>query len=144
MTCPTNLPEEIRAALASDLTIDIVTRGAKTGLWRTVEIWFTRVDDRIIICGTPGAGGEGGARYHPRNWLANMKKHPDFWFCLKESIRFCLPASASVITDPGDRRYIMRHDATVWYRDHGPSVEDMVEHSPIVEVSLHANGVGDR
>lgn len=143
MTFPDDLPE-IRAALASDLTIDIVTRGAKTGLWRTVEIWFTRIDDRIIICGTPGAGGEGGVRYHPRNWLANMMKHPDFWFCFKESIRFCLPASAGVITDRGDRRYIMSHDATVWYRDHGPSVEDMVEHSPIVEVSFHTNGLGVR
>jgi len=136
MISPTDLPAEVRAALKRDLTIDIVTRGAKSGLWRTVEIWFTRIDGRIIICGTPGAGGESGAKHHPRHWLANMKKHRDFWFCLKESILFCLPASARVITDMDDRRYIMSHDATVWYREHGPSVEDMVEHSPIVEVDF--------
>lgn len=139
MTFPRDLPSEVRAALASDLTIDIVTRGAKSGLWRTVEIWFTRIDGRIIICGTPGTGAAGGAQHHPRGWLANMKRYPDFWFCLKESIHFCLPATARVITDEADRRYIMSHDATAWYRDHGPSVETMVELSPIVEVSFHDN-----
>ena len=54
--------QQIDRAIARDQTIDIVTRGAKTNRWRTVEIWFTRVDGRIIICGTPGATEEGGSK----------------------------------------------------------------------------------
>ena len=130
------LPADVCVAVANDRTIDIVTKGAKSGQWRTTEIWFTRIDDRIIICGTPGAGGEGGAEYHPRNWLANLNRHPQFWFCLKESIRFCLPAIAQQVTDEEDRRYIMSHAATGWYREHGPGVEELVRLSPIVEVHL--------
>lgn len=130
MHWPTDLPEEIRRALSTDLTIDIVTKGAKSGLWRTTEIWFTRIDERLIICGTPG----NGANYHPRNWLANLNKHPDFWFCLKESIEFCIPMTATRITDTDDRRYIMSHPATVWYRNNAPSLEVLVDLSPIVEV----------
>lgn len=68
------LPSEIREALVNDRTIDLATKGAKTGRWRTTEIWFTRFDERVVICGTPGANGEGGAEYHPRSWLANLKK----------------------------------------------------------------------
>ena len=129
-----SLPDEVRAALATDRTVDIVTKGAKTGMWRTTEIWYTRVDERLIICGTPGAGGQGGANYHPRSWLANLVKHPSFWFCFKESLRFCLAAWAVPVIQADDRRYIMSHEATLWYREHGPSVEEMVRLSPIVEV----------
>ena len=55
-----------RAALRSDLTIDIVTTGRRSGLPRTTEIWFMVVDDTVYICGTPGAGSDervpGGGR----------------------------------------------------------------------------------
>ena len=47
-----------RAALRSDLTIDIVTTGRRSGLPRTTEIWFMVVDDAVYICGTPGAGSQ--------------------------------------------------------------------------------------
>lgn len=130
------LPPEVRSALTRDMTIDIVTRGARTGLWRTVEIWFTRIDERIVICGTPGAGESGGVQRHPRDWLANLRRHAAFWFCFKETLAFCLPAYAREVTDADDRRYIMSHQATQWYREHGPSVDAMVETSPIVEVSF--------
>jgi hypothetical protein len=132
------LSGEVRAALASDQTIDIVTRGARTGRWRTTEIWFTRIDERIVICGTPGAGGDGGAEYHPRDWLANLRRHPRFWFCFKESMQYCIPATASPVTARSDRRYIMSHDATAWYRAHGPSVDELVSLSPIIEVRFCA------
>jgi hypothetical protein len=51
------MKEEIKKALREDQTIDIITIGAKTGLPRRIEIWFTNIDGRIIICGTPGATG---------------------------------------------------------------------------------------
>ena len=65
--------EAISKALKTDRTIDIITTGAKTGLPRTKEIWFTNVGGRIIICGTPDAGG-GNGMIKPRDWLANLKK----------------------------------------------------------------------
>ena len=133
-----SVEQQIHRALSRDRTIDIVTRGARTGLWRTVEIWFTRVDDRIIICGTPGASGAGGSAREPRGWLANLKRHPDFWFCFKESLRFCVAAQAAEVTNTDDRRFIMSHPATVWYRQHASSVADLVAGSPIVEVHFRS------
>ena len=125
--------EEIQRALARDRTIDIVTTGAKSGLPRTTEIWFTNIDGRIIICGTPNGVGGVGPRT-PRDWLANLKANPTFLFCFKESIEAQLPARAVIITDPEDRRAIMSAPETQWYRDTAGSVERLVEGSPIVEV----------
>ena len=126
-------PPEVAAALAADRTIDIVTVGARTGLLRTTEIWYTRIGERIVICGTPAAGGDAGA-YAPRDWLANLKAHADFWFCLKESIGFAIPATAVVVTDPDDRRDIMSAPTTRWYREQVDSFDHLVAKAPIVEV----------
>ncbi len=125
--------EEIRKALKTDRTVDIITTGAKSGLPRRKEIWFWNVDGRIIICGTPDAGGGNGIR-KPRDWLANLKALPQFKFCLKESIKVDLPARAVEISDPQDRRRLMSSPEMQWYRDQGNSVEDLVQGSPIVEV----------
>ncbi len=129
---------EIKNALNRDRTIDIITTGAKSGLPRRTEIWFTNVDGRIIICGTPGATGDKGPRT-PRDWLANLKANPAFTFCLKESLHAELPARAVEIVDPADRRYLMSAPATQWYRDQVESLEELVQHSPIVEVFFDEN-----
>lgn len=128
-----DLKIEISDALKKDRTIDIITIGAKSGLPRRIEIWFTNIRGRIIICGTPNATGEKGI-YSPRDWLANLRKNPDFTFCLKESIQIELPARAIEITDPEDRRTIMTSPETQWYRDQVDSIEELVNASPIVEV----------
>jgi len=125
--------EEIQDALRNDRTIDIITIGAKSGLPRRIEIWFTNVNGRIIICGTPNAIGEKGP-YSRRDWLANLRAHPEFTFCLKESLKVELPAIAVEIVDPEDRRYLMSTPETKWYRDQVDSVDDLVKGSPIVEV----------
>ncbi len=125
--------DEIKEALSKDRTIDIQTVGAKTGLPRKIEIWFTNVNGRIIICGTPNAKGVEGSRT-PRDWLANLKANPEFTFCLKESIKVELTARAVEVVDPEDRRYLMSAPETKWYRDQVNSVDELVEHSPIVEV----------
>ena len=125
--------EEIQIALRNDQIIDIITIGAKSGLPRRIEIWFTNVNGRIIICGTPNATGDKG-QYTPRDWLANLRAHPEFTFCLKESLQAELPARALEIVDPEDRRYLMSAPETKWYRDQVDSVEDLVNGSPIVEV----------
>ncbi|MEZ5558609.1 MAG: nitroreductase/quinone reductase family protein [Pseudomonadales bacterium] len=125
--------EALARALASDETIDIVTTGAKTGRRRTTEIWFRNLAGRIIICGTPSANGGAGPRSR-RDWLANLIAHPEFEFCLKESVCKCLPARATVIRDVADRRAIMSAPQTAWYRNQGFSLDDLVTGSPIVEV----------
>ena len=127
--------DEIRDALRKDRTIDIITFGAKTGLPRRKEIWFTNVNGRIIICGTPNAKGVKG-QYSPRDWLANLRAHPDFSFCLKDTLQVELPAKAVEIIDPEDRRYLMSAPETKWYRDQVVSIDDLVNGSPIVEVFL--------
>ena len=124
---------EIRNALKKDRTIDIITIGAKSGLPRKIEIWFTYINGRVIICGTPNTTGGKGART-PRDWLANLKANPEFTFCLKESLNVELPARAVEIVDPEDRRYLMSTPETKWYRDQVASVDDLVKYSPIVEV----------
>ena len=123
----------VKNALIKDRTIDIITIGAKTGLPRRIEIWFTNVNGRIIICGTPNAKGEKG-QYSPRDWLANLRAHPDFTFCLKESVKIELPAKAVEIVDPDDRTYLMSAPETKWYRDQVDSIDELVIGSPIVEV----------
>ena len=125
--------DEIQRALRKDRLIDIVTTGAKSGLPRKTEIWFTNVGGRIIICGTPDAEGQGGPRAR-RDWLANLRANPDFLFCLKESFTAQLHARAMIIVNPEDRRRLMTAPETQWYRDQVASVDDLVAGSPIIEV----------
>ena len=129
------MKEAIRSALEEDRTIDIITIGAKSGLPRRIEIWFTNVNGRIIICGTPDAEG-GKGKKSPRDWLANLKVNPEFTFCLKESINVELRARAIEITDITDRKYLMSAPETKWYRDQVGSIDDLVMNSPIVEVFI--------
>ncbi|MCB0104163.1 MAG: nitroreductase family deazaflavin-dependent oxidoreductase [Anaerolineales bacterium] len=133
--------EEIQKALLTDRTIDIVTIGAKSGLARRTEIWFTNINGRIIICGTPNAKGDKG-RYSPRDWLANLRANPEFTFCFKESLQLELLATAVEIIDPEDRRYLMSAPETKWYRDQVDSIDDLVADSPIVEVFFKSLQLG--
>jgi hypothetical protein len=132
------LNETIRNALSNDRLIDIITTGAKSGLPRKIEIWFTNIGGRIIICGTPDAEGNNGPRSR-RDWLANLKANPDFLFCLKESLNIELPARAFPVVDLEDRRRLMTAPETKWYRDQVDSVEVLIEDSPIVEVFFAAD-----
>ena len=125
--------DQIQAALQTDSVIDIVTTGARSGLQRTTEIWFTNVSGRIIICGTPGGTGGSGPRV-PRDWLANLMANPEFIFRLKESVQTELTALALPVLEAGERRALMSAPETHWYRDQVDSVDDLVRHSPIVEV----------
>ncbi|MBW6472359.1 MAG: nitroreductase family deazaflavin-dependent oxidoreductase [Anaerolineaceae bacterium] len=128
-----DIKTKVRDALQNDRTIDIITIGAKTGLPRRIEIWFTNVNGRIIICGTPNSKGTKG-QYSPRDWLANLRVHPEFTFCRKESLQIELPATAVEIVDREDRRYLMSAPETKWYRDQVDSIDELVDKSPIIEV----------
>src|SRR5215216_7599989 len=90
------MDDHVRDALANDRTIDITTIGRNSGLPRRIETWFYRVDDQIYLTGSPGR----------RDWYANLLANPDFTFHLKQSVAAALPARATPITDPEERRAI--------------------------------------
>jgi len=131
---PTKL-ESVRRALAADQTIDIVTTGARSGQRRTTEIWFTRVGDEIYITGTPAGDGTPSPR-RPRDWLANLRAHPEFEFVLKESAQATLPAVATVITDREERARIFAAPETAYYRDNTGSLDRLVDEAPLVKVTF--------
>ena len=127
--------ERVRDALATDLTIDVITTGARSGLPRETEIWFTRVDGEIYICGTPAEDGGVGPRF-PRDWLANMKAHPEFIFRLKESVVAELPARAVIVTDVQERRRVYSAPEAGWYLEQTGSLDRLVADAPLVRVEF--------
>lgn len=116
------------------MTVDIVTTGRRTGLPRTIEIWFVNIDGRIHITGTVG-DHDPGTRY-PRDWLANLIADPRMIFRLKESVQADLPAVAEVVSDPVRRREIFTRPETRWYREQGETVDDLVAGAPLVELTF--------
>ncbi len=126
--------EDLETALRTDMTIDIVTTGARSGQLRRIEIWFMNVDGEVIITGTVRDGRDGSLL--PRDWLANMFATPEFTFCLKESVVAEVPARAHVVRDPAERRRLMTAPATSWYREQGDTLDGLLESAPIVSVEF--------
>ncbi len=116
----------ITAALAQGDVIDITTTGRRSGLARRIEIVYHVIDGRIYISGQPRADRK-------RAWLLNLEADPRLTLHLKRRVRADLPATARPITDPAERRRILEHVARAWRRT---DVEEMVAHSPLVEVSV--------
>jgi deazaflavin-dependent oxidoreductase (nitroreductase family) len=121
----TAMDGEIRRALERGHTIDITTTGRRSGQPRRIEIVFHNIGGRLYISGLPSL--------RRRDWLANLDANPRFTFHLKGAVRADLPARARVIADEAERRAILPHVARTWGRD---DLEEMVRHSPLVEVTL--------
>src|SRR3989440_5656262 len=118
--------DPIEAALERGHTIDITTKGRKSGKPRTIEIVFHNIDGRIYISGTPYPG--------KRRWLLNLEADPHFTFHLKGRTSADLPATARVIDGEKERREILPHIARAWGRD---DLDRMVRYSPLIEVSFN-------
>lgn len=116
--------EEIERALARDRTIDITTVGRKSGVPRRIENWFYRARGRYYLSGSPGR----------RDWYANLVANPAFTFHLKETTTADLPARARPITDPQERREIMRQITASVGQSH--QLEAWVEGSPLMEITF--------
>jgi deazaflavin-dependent oxidoreductase (nitroreductase family) len=118
------MDERVRNGLANDRTIDITTIGRTSGLPRRIETWFYRVDDHIYLTGSPGR----------RDWYANLLANPGFTFHLKQSVAADLPARATPITNPEQKRAIL----TRILSDLGGSenLEAWLEGSPLMSVSF--------
>ena len=127
--------EALRRALAADQTIDIVTVGARSGLPRRTEIWFTKIGDEIFITGTPADDGTTAPR-RKRDWLANLAANPTFDFVLKESVSAVLPARAEVVTDRGVRERVFSAPEARWYLEQTGSMSRLVDEAPLVRVTF--------
>ena len=107
-------------------TIDITTTGRVTGEPRRIEIVFFNFGGRLYISGMPNPN-------HERAWLLNLRADPRFTFHLKALVQADLPATAREVTDPAERRRILELVARAWRRT---DVDNMVQHSPLIEVTL--------
>jgi len=119
--------EKIDASLAHGHTIDITTTGRRTGLPRRIEIVFHNMNGRLIITGTPRSD-------HKRARLYNLEADPSLTFHLKGSVDADLPATARVITDPGERRAIAEWVVANAWRNQ--DVEAMTAWAPMIEVTI--------
>jgi|SRR5437868_4448373 len=120
------IDDRVRQALARPMqTVDITTRGRKSGQARRIEIVLHNLDGRNYISGQP--------RKERRGWLANLDADPAFTLHLKHGMHADLPATAREITDPKERRNVLEGVARHWQRN---DVDTMVQYSPLIEVRL--------
>jgi deazaflavin-dependent oxidoreductase (nitroreductase family) len=118
--------DSIQAGLEHGHTIDITTRGRRSGEPRRIEIVFHNIDGRIYISGTPYP--------RKRRWLLNLEADPHLTFHLKGKTRADLPAVARIIDDEVERRAVLPHIARAWNRN---DLDRMVRYSPLIEVTFN-------
>ena len=120
--------EQVQEALSRGGVIDITTTGRKSRAARRIEIVFHNIDGRLYISGMPST--------RKRSWLANMEANPQFLLHLKRGLSADLRAVARPIKDPIERRRVLEKVAAVWRRG---DIDEMVRHSPLVEVTLEGD-----
>ncbi|MDP6823907.1 MAG: nitroreductase/quinone reductase family protein [Dehalococcoidia bacterium] len=101
--------------------VDITTTGKRTGEPRRIEIWLRPLADHYVIAGLPG----------PRDWFANLKANPAFTVHLKKTVTTDLPAYATPVIDPEEKRRVLE---TMEPRPESDAIDEWVANSPIVEV----------
>lgn len=116
------MPLSDNESLASQQTIDITTRGRRTGRSRRIEIWWFRVDGRFIITGTPGR----------RDWLANLRADPHLTVHVGGQD---ISATATPVTDVSFRRKVFTQPQTSWYSSQS-ELDHLVATAPMVEIHL--------
>jgi hypothetical protein len=116
-------------------TIDITKTGRRSGQPRRIEIVFYRFEDSIYLSGIPDA--------RPRAWLLNLSAEPNLVFHLKHGVVADLPAVATVITDPKERRRVLARFVEDFNRRNTPDsgwpsadIDEWVEGSPLARVEF--------
>lgn len=137
--------DDVRQALSidasstvEDRTIDITTIGRRSGRPRRIEIVFYRAGDDIYLSGIPAPTR--------RAWLINLAAHPRFTFHLKHGVLADLPATATVIDEPAERRRVLTVFVDEFNRRRSPDspwpvavVDEWVQHSPLARVTFSAD-----
>jgi deazaflavin-dependent oxidoreductase (nitroreductase family) len=138
--------EDVREALTidasstlEDRTVDITTTGRRSGQSRRIEIVFYRLGDDVYLSGIPAP--------KPRDWLLNLAAHPQFVLHLTHRVVADLPATATVIVDPAERRRVLAVFVEEFNRRRGPDdpwpeavLDEWVEQSPLVKVTFDETG----
>lgn len=109
-------------ALAARQTIEITTKGRRSGQPKRIEIWWFRVEGRFVITGTPG----------PRDWVANLRADPRVIVHVDGED---IPAIATFVDDEVFRRVVFTRPQTSWYSSQA-ELERLVATAPMVEVQL--------
>lgn len=134
--------DDVRQALAigesaniEDRTIDITTAGRRSGQPRRIEIVFYRFEECIYLSGIPGP--------RKRDWLVNLTADPHFTFHLKHGVVADVPAVATVIIDPSERRRVLANFVEQFNERNGPDspwpradLEEWVQRSPLAKVDF--------
>jgi hypothetical protein len=87
------------SAEIAERTVDITTTGRVSGEQRRIEIVFYLFEGDVYLSGIPAP--------KKRSWLANLAAEPFFTFHLKNGVIADLPARATVIEDPKERRRVL-------------------------------------
>lgn len=112
-----------RSSAIRDRTIDITTKGARTGQFRRIEIWLWSVDGRLYLASDET----------PRSWFANVKAHPCLILHFKNDGAVDVPAAAIIVRDRSTRRTVLAEILAQSNRD--PALLDLwVDRSPLVEL----------
>ena len=120
------MDDNVRRSLAHGQVIDITTTGRRTKSARRIEIVDHVIDGRIYISGSP--------RNRTRAWIHNLAADPHLTIHLKAPVTADVPATARIIDDQAERRPIF--EWIVAHAWHGQDVEQMLEASPLIEVTL--------
>jgi deazaflavin-dependent oxidoreductase (nitroreductase family) len=83
----------------AERTVDITTTGRTSGEPRRIEIVFYQFEGDVYLSGIPAP--------KRRSWLANLDAEPRFTFHLKNGVIADLPARATLIEDPDERRRVL-------------------------------------
>jgi deazaflavin-dependent oxidoreductase (nitroreductase family) len=121
-----SLSEAILAALNHSQVIDLTTTGRRTGQQRRIEIFLHNDDGQLFITGMPRAD-------RTRDWIYNIEADPHVVIHLKQSVVVDVPATARVVTEPGERRPFIEAAARLWRRT---DVPDMLRHSPLIVLTV--------
>ena len=121
------MDERIRRGLELDRTIDITTKGKRSGRDRRIEIWFFNIDGRIHITGSPGT----------RGWHANVLANPAITFHLKHTVQADIPGHCIPVTDIEERKRVFL--AIFGELGEERDLEQWIASSPLVEVELESN-----
>jgi hypothetical protein len=131
--------EDVKGALAkaespnfADRTIDITTIGRRSGEPRRIEICFYGFEGSTYLSGRPAS--------RPRDWLVNLTAEASFTFHLKNGVVADLPAVATVITDPDERRRVLTDIVEKFNRrasaEEQLDLDDWAENSPLALVTF--------
>jgi deazaflavin-dependent oxidoreductase (nitroreductase family) len=114
------------AALHHSQLIDLTTTGRRTGRPRRIEIYLHEDGGRLFISGMPRAD-------RIRDWIYNITADPRVTVHLKQGVTADIPATATVVTDPAERRPLIEAAARHWKRT---DVDDMLQYSPLIVLTV--------